>query len=462
MKPQSLLYCRKLLSLIKKGYTLSWFNQSASWFRVQTKERSIAVNKIRTKKVKRINEKTLIATVDIGKTMNMGYWRCPDGTEIKPFEFSNNRRGFNKYLDSISKAMKCHNLEEVVVGFESTGSYGEPFMHFWRKKKNVRLVQVNPMHSKKLKELQGNSPNKTDKKDPKVIADIIELGHALTVVVPEGHAAELRRLIHARERSIQRRTALWNQLQDLVFVIFPEFLQVMKNVKTRSAVYLLKNCPTPQDITAYGLEALTLSLKKISRGKLGAKRAGAIYEASKDSVGIEEGRKSILLEIREILAGIEACERFIAGLEEEMSSRLKEIPAAKFILSLKGIGPITTAGLIGEVGDFSKFHSIAEITKLAGFDLFEISSGKHKGNRRISKRGRPLMRKFLYLAALNTIRKGGAMHERYQKYLQRGMLKMKALVAVARKILGILFSLVRNHSKYIMGYSKTQNLKEAA
>jgi transposase len=48
------------------------------------------------------------------------------------------------------------------------------------RKRKVRLVQVNPMHTKKLKELQGNSPNKTDKKDPKVIADIIELGHSLS------------------------------------------------------------------------------------------------------------------------------------------------------------------------------------------------------------------------------------------------------------------------------------------
>ncbi len=62
----------------------------------------------------------------------------------------------------------------------------EPLTQFLRSKKGVRLVQVNPMHTKRLKELSGNSPLKTDRKDPKVIADIIELGHALTVVIPEG------------------------------------------------------------------------------------------------------------------------------------------------------------------------------------------------------------------------------------------------------------------------------------
>ena len=94
-------------------------------------------------------------------------------------------------------------------------------------KRSVTMVQVNPLHTKRLKELQGNSPGKTDRKDPKVIADIIELGHALTVVIPEGAAAELRRLTQARERAIRRRTALFNQIQDLVFMVFPEFLQVM-------------------------------------------------------------------------------------------------------------------------------------------------------------------------------------------------------------------------------------------
>lgn len=415
----------------------------------------------RTRKTKNINEKTLIATVDIGKRLNMGYCRCPDGKEIEPFEFFNNGRGFNAFWRCICKIMKNSHLEDVIVGFESTGPYGEPLTHYLRKRR-VDLVQVNPMHSKRLKELQGNSPNKTDKKDPKVIADIIELGHALTLIVPEGTAAELRRLTQARERSINIRTALWNQLQGLVFVLFPEFCQLMKDVKTKSAQYLLKHYPTPEAITEYGLEALTLTLKKTSRGKLGKERAQALYKAARGSVGIKEGKESMLLEISSILAMIEASACIITNIEDKMSSYLKQIPYSRFILSMKGIGEITVAGLIGEVGDFSKFNTISEITKLAGLDLFEISSGKHKGKRRISKRGRPLMRKLLYFAALNVVRKGGIMHEQYQRYLKRGMLKMKALIAIARRLLGIIFALVRDHSEYEIDYQKTQNLLKVA
>ena len=73
------------------------------------------------------------------------------------------------------------------------------------------------------------------------------------------------------------------------------------------------------------------------------------------------------------------------------------------------------------------------------------------------------MRKLLYFAALNTVKKGGAMHQWYQSACDRGMPRLKALVAVSRKLLSILFALVRDHSDYVPNYSETRcQLKEAA
>lgn len=410
--------------------------------------------KIKPRKAGVVNQKVLIVTVDGGKDKHYGYYRCPDGTDCKAFEFWNNGRGFQEFWERISAATRTHGLEEITIGFESTGPYMEPLVQFLRSKQGVRLVQVNPMHTKRLKELSGNSPLKTDRKDPKVIADIIELGHALTVVIPEGPAAELRRLTQARERTIESRTRLFNQLQCLLALSFPEFLQVMGDVTSASAKHLLRHYPTAQDILALGEPALAVVLRKVSRGKLREDRARALFEAASESVGIRDGKSSMLLEIGMMLETIGDYDRFIERLEAEMDRHLEQIPYSRIILSLKGIGPVTTAGLIGEVGDFTKFRTISEVMKLAGLDLYEVSSGKHRGKLRISKRGRPLMRKLLYLAALSTVRKGGVMHEWYQRALARGMKKMKALVAVSRKLLCVIFALVRDHSAYVADYQK--------
>jgi transposase len=419
------------------------------------------VKRNKTKKLGKVNGNTLIAAIDIGKKMNYGYFRTPDGQDIKPFAFHNLRDGFEKFWAKLVEFQKGHNLEKIVIGFESTGPYAEPMLHFL-KKKEITLVQTNPVHTKRLKELTGNSPNKTDEKDPRVIADVISLGHALTLVIPVGPAAELRRLSQARERAIKSRTSMSNQLQHLLFVIFPEFLWTMKDMKSKSALHLVENCPTPESIIKMGIEALCAILRKVSRGKLGQERAREIFEAAQKSVGINEGGESILREIGHLVSNIRIEDRFVDGLEKEMKHYLEKIPYSHSILSIKGIGEVTAAGLIGEVGDFRKFNTISEITKLAGLDLYEISSGRKKGQRRISKRGRSYLRKILFFAAINAVKSKGILHAQYQQMLGRGMAKMKALIAICRKLLRITFAIVRDNTEYASNHQHVCHSKLAA
>ena len=68
---------------------------------------------------------------------------------------------------------------------------------------------------------------------------------ALTIVVPEGDAAYLRRLTNARERHVGEQTAFLNQLQQLVFLIFPEFKTVLKDMKSKTAQYI-RDIPLPK------------------------------------------------------------------------------------------------------------------------------------------------------------------------------------------------------------------------
>ena len=416
---------------------------------------------IKAKKVKSINEKTLIVAMDIGKGVHHAYFRAPDGREMKSFPFSNSRNSFESMWARICQFKTLHDLDDVVVGFESTGPYAEPMCHFLRKKP-VRLVQVNPVHTKRLKELTGNSPNKSDQKDPRVIADIISLGHALSLVVPEGPAAQLRRLTQARERAMKRRTALSNQLQHLIFVIFPEFLTLMKDISCKSAIYLIRNYPTPESIVGLGLEGLTMLLKRVSRGKVGREKAEALLRAAEHSIGIKEGRQSLLLEIEYVVSQLGADTQFILSLEKQMEHYLEQTPWSHSLLSIKGIGPVTVAGLIGEVGDFKKFHTVSEVMKLAGLDLYEISSGRHKGQRRISKRGRSLMRKLLFFGAINAVKSKGILHKPYHEMLARGMPKIKVLVAMARKLLRVIFALARDGSVYEENHGYQEPLKLAA
>jgi transposase len=418
---------------------------------------------LKAKMVKMVREGTLIATVDIGLTSNTGYCTTLDGRDIKSFRFDNIKEGFEKFWHMIVASKKRFGCDEVLVGYESTGPYAEPLVHYLANKP-VKIVQVNPMHTKKMKEVNDNSPLKTDDKDPRVIADIIRLGRALTIVVPEGDSANLRRLNNARERHVGEQTALLNQLQQLVFIIFPEFKTVLKNMKGKTAQHILKRYTTPERIGTLSKEALGEEMRKRSMGKFGIKDAESLIALARETVGIKEGLAGLFMDIRHILTQLEAEARFISEIEAEMGATLERIPCSVKLLSIKGLGTVSVAGLIGEVGDFSKFSTQSEIMKLAGLDLYEISSGRRKGQRRISKRGRSLLRKILFYAAIQMIRKNGIMYDYYTRLTGRGMEKMRALIAVSRKLLRIIHAILRDNRDYVGGYQAPQRMviKKAA
>jgi len=73
-----------------------------------------------------------------------------------------------------------------------------------------------------------------------------------------------------------------------------------------------------------------------------------------------------------------------------------------------------------------------------------------------------MMRKLLFFAAINMVRSNGIMHAKYKQMLDRGMLKMKALIAISRKVLGLIFAIVRNSTMYIENYTKQNHYKLAA
>jgi len=395
-----------------------------------------------------LNEKTLLVTADVGKFENYCYARTPKGEELEPFKFHNTGSGLIMVYGIIELFRKKHNLDRIVFGIESTGNYGEPLIHYMVNR-GIQMVQVNPLHTKKVKEMRGNSPNKNDKKDPKVIADIIALHNGLTVVIPKGAAAELDRLVHLREILLEDKKRAYNQLESAIVPIFPEFLHIFKDLQIKTVEYLLKYYPLPESIIKLGLEDLIEKLHTVSRGRFGRKKAEQFYETALSSAGIKEGVESTLLMINNLYDKINLINNQLKVVEEKIETTLDDVPYSTYIMSIKGIGPIITAAIIGEVGDLRKYSYARQLQKLAGINLYEISSGIQRGQRHITKRGRHLLRKMLFYAAINVTKKGRILYDTYHMHLKKGMTKVQALTAISRKLIGIIYALVRDNSNYI-------------
>src|SRR5256885_721069 len=143
-----------------------------------------------------------------------------------------------------------------------------------------------------------------------------------------------------------------------------------------------------------------------------------------------------LVTAREILLTLERIalfERQIKALEAELVAALQAVPETPYLLSIPKIAPVTAAIFLGSIGDPRAYESGAQILRVAGLSLVERSSGVLRGTKRISKRGRPLLRQAAYMFAVRSITRGGLFRTEYEALCQRnGGVKMKAVVAVMR------------------------------
>ena len=89
------------------------------------------------------------------------------------------------------------------------------------------------------------------------------------------------------------------------------------------------------------------------------------------------------------------------------------------LLEIKGVGIRTVSGFLAEVGDISRFNNPKELQKLAGLALVENSSGKHKGETTISRRGRKRLRYLLFEVAMSLVAKNPEFRELHNYYTTR-------------------------------------------
>ena len=139
----------------------------------------------------------------------------------------------------------------------------------------------------------------------------------------------------------------------------------------------------------------------------------------------------------------------------------------EYFESMKGIGAVISAVFLGEIGDVSRFDNWKQVRRLAGLNLAEQSSGKHKGKTKITKRGRPMLRNILYLAGVTTVNHNSEMRQLYSYLLKRPSNQLKknqALIAVGLKVMRIMFYMAKNKEKYdankALGEARIKQIQE--
>ena len=410
-----------------------------------------------------------IVGIDIAKNVHWAGIILPNGKEIKKsFSFHNNRKGFESLVETVKNVLTMLKLKKAIVGMEPTGHYWKSCARYLKTIDWIKVVTVNPFHVKNAKEFDDNCQTKNDKKDCMTIARLIKDARFFEPYLPEGIWAELRNLSNTRAELVRKQNAVKCRIVATIDEYFPEYTKVFKNVLSRTSEEILKECPFPEDIKSIGKEELLKHIKKTVKRGYSKKQLETIYELANESIGTEEGIEGAKFQLNMYIEEAKLLEKQIKITEEELERQLKETGFYESLTSIQGIGIVSAATFVGEVGDINRFNSYEQIRRYAGLNLVENSSGKHKGKTTISKRGRSLLRSILYRMAFTMVNKNKELKELY-KYLttrkENQLKKKQAIVAVIGKILQIIYAIVTKNEEYkatrVFSQDRLEQLKVA-
>jgi len=396
-------------------------------------------------RLNQLTDETLIIGIDIAKEFHVARAQDIRGIEFgKSIKFNNSLSGYLEFESWINEIKVIEAKEQVIIGMEPTGHYWLNLARYL-KAKDYTVVTVNPMHVKKIKELDDNLQTKTDKKDAKIIAQLVKDARYSTPNLLEGEYEELRNAKNLRQVVVKDLNRTKNQIHNWLDRYFPEYKEAYASWESKSFIKIIKKYIFPSVIESISPNQIYEMLPPKMRRGVGLGKIERLVTASKNSIGIKEGLSFAKVEINYLLEKYDGFLEQIEEIDKYVADICSNLAETEKITQIKGIGIVTASGIVAELGDIRNYKTPKQMIKMAGLSLTENSSGKVKGTTSISRRGRKDLRRLLYQVILGMIRTNTAFKEMYIYYTTRRKNQLtgkQAIIALCRKLLRIIHTII--------------------
>jgi transposase len=284
--------------------------------------------------------------------------------------------------------------EDCAVVLEATGSWHHTYDELCRCAEQVKLA--HPSHVKAI----ASARVKTDKIDARILAHLLRCDLVPEAWAPPPHIRELRDLVRLRWRFVSQRTTAKNRVTNL----------------------LARQC-----------------LRYAGSDLFGAGGRAWLSDLTLDA------HSRTLVEL--LLATIDEADVHVTALTALLRKRLRGAPEIALLRTIPGVGFLTAATLVAELGDPHRFARADKVSAYFGLVPRVRASADVAHYGRITRAGSPHARRALVEAAHVAVRLPGPLRERYLKRARRRGKKV-ALVAAARELLELSWTLLDRGEVY--------------
>lgn len=374
--------------------------------------------------------------------------------------FVNDLKGATELKNVIINTANSNHLDQIIIGMEATSIYSfHPAMFFQEdsdlKKLNTQSVVIDPKKTKRYHDVFAEDKN--DQIDAFYIADYLRVGHYSVGLVRQDNYIALQRLTRSRYELVQ---SLVRAKQHFIENLYYKLNELVISDELNTSVFgstmmsLLTEDMTTDDLLNISLSDLTAYLTEHGRGRFANLEALAktIQKAVRSSYRLDKVVANSVDTVLSVYAEeIKAFQKMIKDLDKAIEKIVKVIDEEQILRSIPGIGPVYAAGILAEIGQIERFDNEAKLAKYAGLSWKEKQSGNYASdNTPLKRTGNAYLRYYLVEAA-NRVRIQdpvfGEYYQRKYKEVKRTPSK-RALVLTARKLVRVIFFLLKNHQIY--------------
>lgn len=378
--------------------------------------------------------------IDVGKFSHSLCRLSGDGADKTVWQMTNDRAGFEKLKERLQDISR----EEILIGMEATGHY---FLNLYDYLLQLgfsadRIALLNPLQVKSFRNTNLRGA-KSDNVDAERIASLLRFGDFDRCNVVLDKMMNLRELTRLKADLVANSSDLKRKIIAVLDRIFPEFATVFSNRFGATAMALLTDYPTPEELAELSLDNLTKVIKGLSKRGISKEKIKQLHTAAKNSIGISFGKEAFKIELDILLARLKVFQEQTDFLEGKITELVQELNSP--IFSIPGIGPSTGAAIISEIGNINNFSSAVKLIAFAGLDPKLKESGTYQGRTPISKRGSKYLRNALWYSAMVTCRVEPTFKKEYAERRDKGRSHRYAVTAAANKLTKIVYHILKNN-----------------
>ena len=373
----------------------------------------------------------------------------------KPIRVTNCIDGFSKFITKLETISS--NTNDFIIGLEATGIYGENLWEFLNSHGfNVKLL--NPFQTTRYREQHTMKKVKNDNIDSWIIALFLKDGKYSSGYVTDDEYQSLRTLYRNRASIQSDMKEVKKRILTQVTVTFPE-LENFIDIFSITGLALLDKYPTAHHYKHSSVDRILKIFRHIQGNSFNNQKAIEVLELAKNSIYSGKAKDARAIAIKSSIRLLKIYQEELSILEEEILALLekngikeeKDVPTNSLIENLKtipGVSSKTIAAVISECGDLSRFKTPIKFIGYLGLFPTENSSGNSISTGHLSKRGSSLAKHALYMASVSCLLHNKELKQYYDTKKSQGKSKQEGIIAVARKLATIIYSIFRYNTPY--------------